>query len=251
MSSRVFTRLYHPNMLEHAIPKVIKPLTYGADSVQYKVLSNTIKNHVPTQGFNERAIVQSLNELGLGSSYLSVLGSANSPSFFNVSPAVQELVKFHLVTKRTQLINELPLDTDKPLPDLETLFLRRLKLNESVAPHLSQMLSIMSIPGEFMVQTALPELHRLTDDMIFYSNETDNHDFAWYSKRLAISTAYVSSELFMAQDKSHNFSETMEFAQSRLENVKKMGKMYDNTEEYLWFTLLSSINLVKSQLTRG
>ncbi|CAH00707.1 ubiquinone biosynthesis protein COQ9 [Kluyveromyces lactis] len=249
--SRVFTRLYHPNNLEHALPKIIKPLTYGTDSVQFKVLSNALNKHVPQYGFNERAIVQSLNELGMGSSYLSVLGSSNSPSFFNVSPSVLELVKFHLVSKRNQLITDLPLDSDKPLPDLKTLFLQRLKLNEHVAPHLSQLLSIMSVPGEFLASTALSELHKLTDDMIFYSNEQDHNDFAWYSKRIALSTAYVSSELFMAQDKSHNFQETMEFAQSKLNKVSQLGSMYNNTEEYLWFTLLSSINLAKSQITRG
>ncbi|CDO93819.1 unnamed protein product [Kluyveromyces dobzhanskii CBS 2104] len=238
-------------MLEHALPKIIKPLTYGTESLQFKVLSNALNKHVPQYGFNERALVQSLNELGLSSSYLSVLASSNSPSFFNVSPSVLELVKFHLVSRRKQLITNLPLGSDKPLPDLKTLFLERLRLNESIAPHLSQLLSIMSVPGEFLTSTALPELQQLTDDMIFYSNEQDHNDFAWYSKRIALSTAYVSSELFMAQDKSHNFVETMEFAESKLSKVSQLGNMYNNTEEYLWYTLLSSINLAKSQMTRG
>ena len=104
MSARVFKRLYHPNTLEHALPKVLKPLSYDAESDQFRVLKNALEKHVPEHGFNERAIVSSLNELGFSSSFLSSLGSSNSPSFFNASPSVLELVKFHLVTKRNELV---------------------------------------------------------------------------------------------------------------------------------------------------
>lgn len=249
--SKIFKRFYQASANEYALSKSLKPLNYGSDSAQYKVLKNALENHVPEHGFNERAIVSSLNDLGHSSSFLSGIGTFNSPSFFNVSPSVLELVKFHLVTKRYELIESLPLNSSEPLPDLETLFLKRLEMNKPFAPHLSQLLSILSIPGEFLVNVALPELHQLTDDMIFYSKEKDHSDFAWYSKRLAISTAYVSTELFMSQDKSHGYQETMDFAKNKLRNVENMGDMYNNTEEYLWFTLLSSINLAKSQMTRG
>ncbi|SCU99361.1 LAFA_0G23574g1_1 [Lachancea sp. 'fantastica'] len=249
-------RLYHPNALEHQAKYALSPLTYGCDSLQYKVLNNTLNNHVPTHGFNERAIVASLNELELGSSVLSGLGSDNSPSFFNVSPSVLELVKFHLVTKRYAITKELDSElatadaTTYNAPALKTLFQRRLELNKPVAAHLSQLLSILSIPGEFLVQSALPELHRLSDDMVYYSNETDSPDFAWYSKRVAISCAFVSSELFMAQDKSPNYAQTFEFAAEKLDRVTRLGQYYTNTEEFMWYTLLMSINLAKSQLTR-
>ncbi|SCU92507.1 LANO_0E01156g1_1 [Lachancea nothofagi CBS 11611] len=248
-------RLYHPNALEYQGKLNLLPLTYGSDSLQYKVLDHSLKTHVPSYGFSERALVASINDLGLGSSVLSALGASNSPSLFNSSPAVLELVKFHLVTKRSALTSSLdPTRTPEvpqQLPTLETLFQQRLELNKPVAPHLSQLLSMLSIPGEFLVKTALPELHSLSDDMVYFSQAHDSHDFAWYSKRAAISCAFVSSELFMAQDKSHNFNDTFEFAAEKLHNVTKLGQYYTNTEEYMWYTLLMSINLAKSQLARG
>ncbi|SCV99785.1 LAFE_0B02454g1_1 [Lachancea fermentati] len=247
--SRLTRRLYHPNTLEHALPKELYPLTYSRDSIQYRVLEHALKVNVPLHGFNERAIVASLAALGCNSSMLSVLGAPNSPSFFNASPAVLELVKFHLVTKRLDLTKGLEESNEEPT--LEQLFLKRLQMNEPISSHLSQMLSYLSIPGEFLVQTALPELHRLSDDMVYFSREPDSHDFAWYSKRMAISCAYISSELFMAQDKSDSFRETIEFAQEKLHKVTKLGEYYNNTEEYLWYTLLMSVNLAKSQMTRG
>ncbi|SCU93552.1 LAMI_0E14774g1_1 [Lachancea mirantina] len=242
-------RFYHPSAKEYAVAKNLVPLAYSKDSLQYKVLDHALKNNVPEYGFNERAIVASLTSLGHGSSVLSAIGASNSPAFFNASPAVLELAKFHLVQKRYAVVDNI--DREQPLPSLETLFLRRLDLNKPIARHLSQLLSYLSIPGDFLVSSALPELHRLSDDMVFFSHEPDSHDFAWYSKRLAISCAYVSSELFMAQDKSPDYHETFEFAREKLHRVTQLGEYYNNTEEYLWYTLLMSINLVKSQLARG
>ncbi|SCU81457.1 LAME_0B07184g1_1 [Lachancea meyersii CBS 8951] len=249
-------RLYHPNALEHEAKHAFAPLAYGPNSLQYKVLNHTLEKHVPSYGFNERALVASLNDLGLGSSVLSAIGADNSPSFLNVPPSVLELAKFHLVTKRYAITKELnsataSLEATQSPTSLGTLFQRRLELNKPVASHLSQLLAILSMPGEFLVKSALPELHRLSDDMIYFSSEADSHDFAWYSKRVAISCAFVSSELFMAQDKSPNFAQTFEFAAEKLHHVTKLGQYYTNTEEYMWYTLLMSINLAKSQLTRS
>lgn len=239
-------RLYHLNSFEHATSSILKPLSYAKDSIQYKILDHTLTNHVPSQGFSEKSIMSSLHDLGYSSSIFSLLSAPNSPSLFNGSPAVLELVKFHLVTKRLALQNELTGNTT-----LEELFLKRIEMNKLISRHLTQYLSFVSTPSEFMMRFGLNELHQLSDDLIYYSNEKDHNDLAWYSKRLAISTAFVSTELFMARDQSHNFKDTIQFALKRLDNINNMGNMYNNIEEYAWYTLLSSINLFKSQLARG
>lgn len=245
---QVSLRRYHPSRGEHLKSGRLGPLHYGQDSPQYAVLSHALKVSVPVAGFNERAIVHSLNQLNYPSTMLSVIGASNSPSLLHSSPAVMELVKFHLVQKRLQLSQEL---SSEEKPSLEDLFVKRLELNVPIAGHLSQLLSHLSVPGPFTVDTALPELHRLSDDLIYYSNEKDHHDFAWYSKRLGISCAFVSSELFMAQDKSPNYEETFQFARDKLQRTMQLGEYYNNTEEWLWYTLLNSINLAKSQMARG
>ena len=247
-------RFYQPNPLEYQLTTKLAPLAYGTQSIQFKVLDHALKNHVPSYGFNERALVASLNDLGLGSQVLSSIGAPNSPPLLNSSPAVLELVKFHLVTKRYALTKDLDIArcaSPAEPPALETLFHKRLELNIPIAQHMTQLLAILAMPGEFLLQSALPELHRLSDDMIYFSKEPDANDFAWYSKRAAISCAFVSSELFMAQDKSPNYADTFEFAADKLHNVTKLGQYYTNTEEYMWYTLLMSVNLAKSQITRS
>lgn len=248
--SKIARRGYHPNNLEHASSKVLPPLIYSKDSPQWKILANALDEQVPKYGFNERALTSSCSDLGYSSSFLSVLGASNSPSFFNSSPAVLELLKFHLVSKRYSLTDGVA-DGTLESPSLENLFLKRLEMNKPIAAHLSQLLSCLALPGAFLAEYAIPELHRLSDDMVYFSNEPDHNDFAWYSKRLAISTAYVSSELFMAQDKSIDYQDTVKFAKEKLKNIKQLGEAYNNVEEYAWYTLLSSISLAKSQMTRS
>lgn len=251
--SRLFRRGYYPAGFEYVKPSTQRgPLTYGKESPQYRVLNHTLQKSVPLFGFNERAIVNSLNELGYSSTMLTVIGSSNPPSLLHSSPALMELLKFHLADKRLSLTEDISPETPvEELPSLEELFIKRLEMNVPVAEHLSQLLSQLAIPGPFLVDVSMPELHRLSDDLIYHSNEKDSHDFAWYSKRLAVSCAYVSSELFMAQDKSPNYRESFDFAREKLHRVVTLGEYYNNTEEFAWYTLLSTINLVKSQLARG
>ncbi|AMD22050.1 HGL290Wp [Eremothecium sinecaudum] len=243
---RIARRFYYSNGVEHVASNGLRPLLYGKNSVQYKVLDRALKKHVSREGFNERAIVNAANDLGYSSSIICGLSAFNSPSVLNVQSSVLELVKFNLVTKRVQLQEGLKEDTT-----LEDLFLKRVEADMPIAGQLSQMMSILAVPGQFLVDTGLPELFQLSDDMIYFSVEKDHNDLAWYSKRMAVSMAYVATNLFMTRDKSPGFQETMDFARTRLRQVEEMGTMYNNVEEFAWFQLMMSINLVKSQLSRG
>ncbi|AET39742.1 ubiquinone biosynthesis protein COQ9 Ecym_4722 [Eremothecium cymbalariae DBVPG len=241
-----FRRFYHVNSAEYAVGNTLRPLIYGRCSPQYKVLNCALEKYVPFKGFKDSAIVDAANELGYNSAVLAAIGANNSPAMFNVSTSVQELVKFHLVTKRYGLQED-----QEGTKTLEELFLKRLEANKSLGPHLKEVLSILAIPGDFLVNTGLPELFQLADDMIYYSTEKDFNDLAWYSKRLAVSMAYISTELFMAKDSSPNFQATMEFAKGRINQIDEMGTAYNNIEEFAWFQLLTTVNLARSQLVRG
>ncbi|EDO17060.1 hypothetical protein Kpol_530p30 [Vanderwaltozyma polyspora DSM 70294] len=246
------TRFYHPNPKEYVPQLTLPPLLYGKDSKQYKILSHSLDVSVPEFGFNERAIVNSINLLGYPSSILSVIGSSNTPSFLHSSTALMELLKFNLVAKRYQLSEDIPLDTPvEELPSLEDLLIKRLKMDVPIGPHLSQLIAQLSIPGPFLTDTSLPELHRLADDMIYFSSEKDHPDFAWYAKRMGVSTAYMSSKLFMAQDRSPGYVDTFEFAKDKLKRIMKLGDYYNNAEEYAWYVLMNSINMAKSKAARG
>ncbi|KAH7591915.1 hypothetical protein J7297_00172 [Nakaseomyces glabratus] len=245
-------RRYHPTSNEYVNPKVWEPLTYTPESPEFKLLSHTMEHSVPQHGFTEKAIVNSLNAMKMPSGMLTTIGASNSATFLHSSPAVMELIKFQLVEKRHRMVEGITeIAEASKLPSLESLLLKRLKMDVPIASHLTQMTAQLMVPSSFMTNVSLPELERLADDMIYYSNEKDHHDFAWYTKRAALATTYLASKAFMAQDKSHNFMETMEFAQDKLHKVMTLGDYYNNVEEFGWFTLMSAVNLTKSQMARA
>lgn len=240
------TRRFYQAGADHKCRNILSPLTYTKDSMQYKVLNRALKEHVPKHGFNEFAISKAASELGYSSSVFSVLSVVNSPSVFNLSPSVLELVKFNLVTKRLELKQEA-----KTQKTLEELFVTRVAQDIPISAHVSQLMSILVMPGQFLVDTSLPELFQLADDMIYFSVEKDHNDLSWYAKRLAVAMAYVSTKLFMVRDRSSNHEWTLEFAKNRVRNIDELGSMYNNIEEFAWYQLLTTINLAKSQMIRG
>ncbi|CCC70357.1 hypothetical protein NCAS_0E02870 [Naumovozyma castellii] len=247
-------RSYHPSLKEYVKPATLSPLTYNKESVQYKILSNALTKWVPKHGFKEKAITDSLNELGFSSSLLSVIGASNSPAIFrSISPAVMELIKFQLVSKRYELTENLCPDTTpkNELPSLESLLLKRLEMDKAIGKQIPHLFAELATPSSFLFDVALPELHRLSDDMIYFSNEKDHHDMAWYTKRLGVSCAYVSSKLYMAQDNSRDFEDTLSFAKDKLHRIMKLGEYYNNTEEYAWYMFMVSTNLVRARLARS
>lgn len=110
--------------------------------------------------------------------------------------------------------------------------LSRLRLNEPIARHLGQAQAILTQPGN--VPMSLAELHRLSDDLCFYSGDR-SHSFDWYAKRMAISSLYVASELFMSQDKSLGFKDTFEFVDRRLDELENTKYVVNSVTEWSSF----------------
>ena len=48
--------------------------------------------------------------------------------------------------------------------------------------------------------------------------------FNWYTKRVSLAAVYKSTELFMLQDRSHDFEDTWTFLDRRLQNLGTFGK---------------------------
>jgi hypothetical protein len=68
------------------------------------------------------------------------------------------------------------------------------------------------------VPASLSELAKLADETWFLAG--DQMDNSWYTKRVTLSTIYSVTEVFKTQDKSANFTETEQFLDSRLEDLK-------------------------------
>ncbi|CDK29818.1 unnamed protein product [Kuraishia capsulata CBS 1993] len=234
MLANSFRRLYHSGA--HVNPTII------TDTIQTKVLAAAL-SHVPTTGFTERSIDLALNDLSLSPGVRSSFNFSHGP--------VMSLVLHHLKTQRVRLQQNHVAVIDGAKDEygaLLKLVQFRLLGNEAVLPHYHEALATIILPSN--VASSLEELHALSDDLSWYAGDASN-DFKWYAKRLSLSMAYVEAELFQLGDKSEGFKDTLEFVASKLDAVDKCGTAYNDVEEWGVFSLMSFVNLLKSQLVRG
>lgn len=212
------------------------------------VLFSKALEHVPKFGFTTRAI----NAAVADGQYLDSIQSAvlatsrHSPEYL--------LILFWLKFQRQRLYD----DISKPDSEFHTLsdeygraawlLKQRLRYNEPVMQHLSDALARLVIPYNW--QLSLEELHNLSDDVAFYAGDNSN-DSAWYAKRFLLSTIYVRSELFMLLDASPQFERTQKFVNESIASMKTLGYSYTSVEQWAVFNAISTLNLIKSQLTRG
>lgn len=209
------------------------------ESPKYRILLKAM-DFVPKHGFQHKAILDSSRTFG----YSDAIQTMFTNGTF-------DLIKFHLIRERLKLQEYLQLPEFTQLSELDKvkyLVKKRLEGNIPYADHITQLQTYLVLPPN--VAQSSEELHNLSDDIRFFSGDASN-DFAWYTKRLSLSSTYVALELFMSQDKSPNFQKTMELADKRVGSIGDFGQMYTDAEEFLSYTLASGANVVKSQLSRG
>jgi ubiquinone biosynthesis protein COQ9 len=212
---------------------------FDKESPKYRILDKAME-YVPKYGFQHKAILESSRTFGYSDAIQSLFHNGTF-----------DLIKFHLIRERLKLKEYADLDDFKLLSEndkVKYLVKKRLEGNIPYVEHINQLQTYLVLPPN--IGESSQELHNLSDDIRFYSGDMTN-DFAWYSKRLSLSSSYVALELFMAQDKSSNFTKTMELADKRLENIGDLGQLYKDAEEFFFYTLASGANLVKSQLSRS
>lgn len=190
---------------------------------------------VPGEGF-EKALMLGIREAG----YRDITHNLFPGGAF-------DLVKYHLETARQDLVNVELSDESDQYKRLLLLLQHRLKANSTIQPRLSEAISIMTLPQN--LSSSLSELHELSDELWYLANDRTS-DFSWYTKRAALSSVYVASELFMAQDQSTEYRDTLDFAAKRLQEVQATGYASDSTMEWLKFNTIASFNVLKS-LTRA
>jgi len=99
------------------------------------------------------------------------------------------------------------------------------------------------------VPASLHELALLADEIHFLAGDT-SVDPSWYTKRAGLSLIYTSSELFMTNDRSPNFSETRAFLQRRLAEAGSLSGVVSNVTQWLGFTASAGVNVLRSKGVR-
>lgn len=218
--------------------------------MESKILTKSLE-FIPKYGFHQECINQAVNELKYPSSIISVLTASFQSNLFQSNSLELQLMIHWLKTQRQKLSEEVITEEFKALNEydkLTYLINQRLSYNIPIIEKLSQGLAHLVVP--YNISHSLEELLNLSDDIAFYAGD-QSIDFAWYSKRFSFSTVYVSSELYMIQDKSKDFVNTKRFVQDKVNNVKFLGESYENMEEWSLFNVIQLTNLIKSQLIRG
>lgn len=126
---------------------------------------------------------------------------------------------------------------------MRSLILARLHANEPVIHKLQEALTLMSLLGN--IPASVAELARLVDE-IWYLAGDESVDGSWYTKRALLAGVYASSEMFMTQDTSVGFKQTEEFVDRRLEDVKAVGSTAGAVTEWVGFTGLATVNVLRS-----
>lgn len=245
--SQVWKRAFVGVRRYHSADHPASNLIIDPSKIENKLLTKSLE-YIPKYGFSEKCITDAIKELNYSDSIQSVLSATGSSS------SELQLMIHWLKTQRQNLIQDISDDASEfhkigdEYDRATYLINKRLSYNAPIINQLQQGISHLILP--FNMPLALEELGNLGDDIAFYAGD-DSHDFAWYAKRFSVSTVYVSSELFMLQDKSVDFKDTKKFVAQRVKNIDQLGETYDTFEQWAFFNGIAAFNLIKSQLARG
>lgn len=190
---------------------------------------------VPAYGFTRDCITKATRNLGYPDSTGLIVKDSDLP--------------VHWLKTLRHRLEQYALDPNSPLHPLAdeydratNLMQQRLLYNNEI--DILELVPLLAMPDAIAKLTT--ELHNLSDDIAFYAGD-DSHDFAWYTKRMGLSTIYVLLELYQMQNR-HGVNQ---FVADKIGAMKNMGLAYNNVEEWALFNGISAYNLIKSQLLRG
>lgn len=192
---------------------------------------------LPTYGFTRQCITEAVRQLN----YPDSLGSLVKDSALPI----------HWLKTQRKVLEEHAMAPESPLHNITNEYDRathlmqtRLLYNEGI--NLTDLMSQLVLPYNLAESSA--ELHALSDDIAFYAGDASN-DFAWYSKRMGLSTIYVLAEMYQVLNPDR--AAVNRFVANKIGDLKKLGLAYNDVEEWALFNGISAFNLIRSQLMRG
>lgn len=184
-------------------------------TLRKKILEDALKA-VPTLGFSLDAIKEGVSKSGLSPAATNGIfknGAFDLIDYFykksnrELADYLEGLIEAGEITSKNKLVRE--------------ALLYRLQLTQPYIQHWPEAMAVMTFNPTYAVQ-AIENLLRLCDE-IWYQLGDKSIDFNWYTKRLTVAAIYKSTEFFMLQDKSENFTDTAKFLDNRLADL---GQFY-------------------------
>jgi ubiquinone biosynthesis protein COQ9 len=231
--SRTFSQFpkAHPDSPEYDI-KFEKP-----EAFVYDELKNAALEKVSEYGWTTEAI-----EKGLGG-----LSPERIRADSNVTPF--SLVEYFLEMKRSDMNKKVA-----EIADFEALRIPqkirkcceiRLKSTMEYQENWHQAMQLLASPENLKASTA--HLYELVDDIWFACGDR-SLDFNFYSKRMMLAGVYTSTELFMVQDSSPGFEETLGFLDRRLGDVGKFGMLTNDLKQFISFGSAQLKGILKTKI---
>ncbi|KFH42898.1 Ubiquinone biosynthesis protein-like protein [Hapsidospora chrysogenum ATCC 11550] len=232
----------NPACLPRAYHSYDHPPPPGPFGVTEKAILAAAYKHVPEHGFSHRALGLGARDAG----YLDISPSALPDGTFS-------LIRYHLITQREALAERSQtLFGQDGAPTgvggkVAALTWERLLANKDIIHRWQEALAVMAQPT--YVPASLKELAKLSDEIWFLAGDKAV-DPSWYTKRATLSMVYSSTELFMTNDRSPGFTETNQFLDRRLEEVKSIGSSIGSIGQWVGFTASAGLNVLRSKGAR-
>jgi len=99
------------------------------------------------------------------------------------------------------------------------------------------------------IPASTSELWSLADEIWFLAGDTAL-DTSWYTKRASLSAVYAAAEVFQTQDLSTEFKDTEKFLDARLDELRRFGIARSAVGEWVEYTGMSFVNVLRSKGVR-
>ncbi|XP_067946717.1 ubiquinone biosynthesis protein COQ9-A, mitochondrial-like [Watersipora subatra] len=190
------------------------------DTIKRDILDHSI-SHVPALGWTHECIIQGAIDYGYSSSAHGLFPRGGADLALHFYDKSNKAVIDSMETKRAEASNA----GDEPVHISSGKLVRdaieaRIRMTSEYRDSWPQAMALLSSPA--IAADSLHLLSTLMDD-IWYEAGDRSHDMNWYSKRASLAFIYKTTELFMLQDKSHDFEETWKFLDRRFEDVGMVG----------------------------
>jgi ubiquinone biosynthesis protein COQ9 len=81
----------------------------------------------------------------------------------------------------------------------------------------------------YHIGNTLYRIHKISDHLWYVAGD-NSVDANWYTKRVALSTVFTTTELYMVQDNSKDYRDTWEFLDNRLNNMVSAGSISESLQ---------------------
>jgi len=127
-----------------------------------------------------------------------------------------------------QEVRRITADGNKKLPIgkfVRSAIIERLKMNTSFikSGRWTEALALSASNPQVACES-LGCVQQLCDDIWYRAGDTST-DYNWYSKRITLAAVYTSTEVFLLQDNSEDYSDSWQFLDRRFEDLQAMPNM--------------------------